>query len=307
MGEVRRLHDFGRELVCFRGESGRAYVLDAHCLHLGGHLGVGGKVKGDEIVCPWHNWHWNGDGSHALIPYSRQKCKPHLRIRSWPAREWYGMLLVWHDLEGRAALWEPPPVPEAESGGFYPFHPHSRALYRVRVHPQMIVENAADPFHVGPVHHGTETRTTSFELEGHHLHATISTVYGEGRESTWLTPHGPVEASVTYDTYGLGVGFVRFPRDVIESVQITSHTPVDEEYTDYWFMQICRREPGDEGDEPTGRAARFLKAQQNLVQQDFFTWENMKYLEAPSFAPEEARDYVALRRWARQFYPPDRL
>ena len=44
-----------------------------------------------------------------------------------------------------------------------------------------------------------------------------------------------------------------------------------------------------------------------MIQQDFFTWENMKYLESPNFTPEEAKDYLALRRWARQFYPSDSI
>ena len=61
-GDVKRLHYFGRELVCFRTEGGEVSVLDAYCQHLGGHLGVGGHVEGDEIVCPWHGWHWRGDG-----------------------------------------------------------------------------------------------------------------------------------------------------------------------------------------------------------------------------------------------------
>ncbi|HSS12015.1 MAG TPA: hypothetical protein VLL25_19160, partial [Acidimicrobiales bacterium] len=42
-----------------------------------------------------------------------------------------------------------------------------------------------------------------------------------------------------------------------------------------------------------------------IIKQDFFTWENMKYLPKPNFAIEEAKDYAALRRWARRFYPPD--
>lgn len=306
-GEVRKLHYFGQDLVCFRGEGGALSVLDPHCLHLGGHLGVGGKVKGDCIVCPWHGWHWNGDGSHALVPYSEQKHKPHLRIRSWPAREWYGMLLVWHDRHRRPPTWEPPRVPEAESDEFFSLHPHSRMLHRIKAHPQMIVENAADPYHVGPVHQGTATETTSFTTSGHHLHATIRNLYGEGKKSTWLTPNGPVDASITYDTYGLGIGFVRFPRETLETVQITSHTPVDDTYTDYWFMQASRRDPGETGDKPVGRSARFLAVQQNLVTQDFPLWENMCYLERPEFAPEEARDYTELRLWARKLYPPEEL
>ena len=100
---------------------------------------------------------------------------------------------------------------------------------------------------------------------------------------------------------------MRFPPNPLEAVEITSQTPVDEEHTDYWFMMTCRREPGDDGDVPTGRAEKFLRAQQQLITEDFFLWENMKYLPSPAFTPEEARDYVAFRRWAEQFYPPAEL
>ena len=217
------------------------------------------------------------------------------------------MILVWHDRHRRDPSWEPPEVSEAESDEFYPLHPHSRMLHRVKVHPQLIIENAADPYHIPPIHQGAATETTSFLFEQNHLHATIRTTYGEGKGSTWLTPDGPIEATITYDTWGLGIGFVRFPKNVLQTVQITSHTPVDDEYTDYWFMQTSVREPGDHGERPRGRAKKFLALQQGVVQQDFFIWENMKYLEAPNFTPEEAGDYVNLRKWAKQFYPPERL
>ena len=304
-GEVKTVHYFGRDIVVFRGESGTPWALDPHCLHMGAHLGVGGKVSGDCIVCPFHGWRWNGDGSHALVPYSREQHRPELRLGAWPLREWCGMLLLWFDRHRRTPHWEPPAVPEADDPAFYPLHPHSRMLNRVKVHPQLIIENAADAYHIPPVHHGAAPRTTSFHVEGHRLHATIETVYGAGKGGTWLTPDGPVKAHITYDTYGLGIGFVRFPSEAFDTVQITSHTPVDEAYTDYWFMQTSRREPGDAGDAPSGHAKRFLELQQLTVRQDFFIWENMKYMERPNFTPEEAADYQALRSWAAGLYPTD--
>ncbi len=127
--------------------------------------------------------------------------------------------------------------------------------------------------------------------------------FGGGRAKTWLTPNGPVEAKIIYDNYSLGLGVVRFPSDLVATVQVTGQTPVDEDYTDYFYTQASIREPGDTGDKPTGRAAKFLQLQQEVIKQDFFTWENMKYLEKPNLAPEEARDYAALRRWAHRFYP----
>ena len=37
-GQVKPLHYFDKDLVLFRTENGKAYVLDAHCPHLGAHL-----------------------------------------------------------------------------------------------------------------------------------------------------------------------------------------------------------------------------------------------------------------------------
>jgi hypothetical protein len=91
----------------------------------------------------------------------------------------------------------------------------------------------------------------------------------------------------------------------VATIEVTGQTPVDEDYTDYFYTQASIREPGDSGDVPTGRAAKFLALQQEVIKQDFFTWENMKYLEKPNLAPEEAHDYAALRRWAHRFYPDE--
>src|SRR4051794_22827045 len=97
-GEVRALHYFGQELVMWRGGDGVLHVLDAHCLHIGAHLGVKGTVDGNDIVCPWHGWHWDGEGNNTRIPYDTEQCKQNVRIRTWTVLEHYGCVLVWHDL-----------------------------------------------------------------------------------------------------------------------------------------------------------------------------------------------------------------
>ena len=151
-GQVKRAHYFGEELVIFRTESGQLNVLDAYCQHLGANMGVGGTVEGERIVCPWHGWRWNGDGTNALIPYSKIGCKQNVRIRTYHSVEWYGFILVWHERHGRAPYWQPPVLPELETNEYYPLHPHTRMVNRVKVHAQMIIENAADPYHVQYVH-----------------------------------------------------------------------------------------------------------------------------------------------------------
>ena len=47
--DVLPLKYFGRDLVLFRNESGQACVLDAHCAHLGAHLGHGGGAACFEV------------------------------------------------------------------------------------------------------------------------------------------------------------------------------------------------------------------------------------------------------------------
>ena len=69
-GKVQTLHYFGRELVAFRTEDGKASVFDAHCPHVGAHLGHGGTVIGSTLQCPFHGWRFSGDGTCAAIPYS---------------------------------------------------------------------------------------------------------------------------------------------------------------------------------------------------------------------------------------------
>ena len=39
IGEVRPLRYFGEDPVAYRDESGKLHVLEAHCKHLGAHLG----------------------------------------------------------------------------------------------------------------------------------------------------------------------------------------------------------------------------------------------------------------------------
>src|SRR4051812_45876125 len=55
-GDVVPLRYFGKDLVLFRTDAGEAVVLDAHCPHLGAHLGHGGTVEGEAIRCPFHSW-----------------------------------------------------------------------------------------------------------------------------------------------------------------------------------------------------------------------------------------------------------
>src|SRR6476660_6272033 len=110
-GVVQPLRYFSRDLVMWRGqEDGKLYCLDAFCGHNGAHLGYGGKVDGDCIVCPFHAWKWSGAGRNIDIPYSRI-LHNNSRIPTWHVWEESGLILLWHDAEGKEPYWEPMQFP----------------------------------------------------------------------------------------------------------------------------------------------------------------------------------------------------
>ena len=91
-GRPRPMRYFSHDLVGYRTDAGDLVVLDAICQHLGAHLGYGGQVDGDCIICPFHGWKWDRDGANVDIPYSaklkRNRAK---RLRSWHVRERDGL------------------------------------------------------------------------------------------------------------------------------------------------------------------------------------------------------------------------
>ena len=49
----------------------QACIVDAYCPHLGANLGVGGRVHGNCIECPFHGWQFDGEtGQCTSIPYA---------------------------------------------------------------------------------------------------------------------------------------------------------------------------------------------------------------------------------------------
>ena len=97
-GDVTPVHYLERDLVVFRGEDGVARVFDAHCPHLGAHLGVGGRVCGDGITCPFHGWRFDGDGRLVEVPGLDRT--PRAAARAWEVCERNGRIFVWHHAGG---------------------------------------------------------------------------------------------------------------------------------------------------------------------------------------------------------------
>ena len=57
--------------MVFRSQKGKVHIVDAYCPHLGANMGVGARVFGDCLECPFHGWKFNGEtGICTDIPYA---------------------------------------------------------------------------------------------------------------------------------------------------------------------------------------------------------------------------------------------
>merc|ERR1711865_233217 len=85
-GDVIPISAFGRELVCFRGKGDKQVgALHAFCPHLGTHLGHGGHVESNSVVCPYHAWGFDKTGQCTQIPYCERDIKAYgARVNAKP-------------------------------------------------------------------------------------------------------------------------------------------------------------------------------------------------------------------------------
>lgn len=80
-GAVRTVPFVGGEIVLYRTGSGVLRAVNAYCPHLGAHLGHGGRVNGESLVCPFHGFAY-GTGERCLHP-ARGPGQLRLHLPSW--------------------------------------------------------------------------------------------------------------------------------------------------------------------------------------------------------------------------------
>jgi len=142
-GQVVAKRLCGRDLAVWRNEAGEVRVHDAYCMHLGAHLGIGGWVNKDSLVCPFHGWEYGADGRCVRIPYEKRPMKT--GVGTWAAREQGQVILAWYDEAGRPPSWE---MPELDWTGFAT----RTREWTLNSHAQEICENTADGAHFRYIH-----------------------------------------------------------------------------------------------------------------------------------------------------------
>ncbi|WP_460362076.1 Rieske 2Fe-2S domain-containing protein [Actinocorallia lasiicapitis] len=105
-GTIRAVHVCDRDLVLYRGASGRVVALDRFCSHLGADLDDG-LVIDDLLRCPFHQLLWNPSGNavNAAQLLSGEGLRP---LDAPPVLERNQTIHVWLSPTGSPPTWEPP-------------------------------------------------------------------------------------------------------------------------------------------------------------------------------------------------------
>ncbi len=288
-GDVQPLRALGHDFVLYRDEAGEAHLLDAHCRHLGAHLGYGGRVEGSGIRCPFHGWLWDGDGTCIDVPYSARIPRA-ARIRAWPLVERSGLLLVWHHAEQAPPDWQVPDLAEIGSDEWTPLEIRH---WRVRSRWLDMNENAVDQVHFRYVH-GTKTiPSTDVRVDGHLLLCSSRMKMG--------TPEGEVLGGIDTTDYGPAFQTVRLS-GIIDTLMVNTSLPIDEHTTDVSFAYTVHRTSG--GDAQQGVAAAIIRDLEKQMGEDIPIWENKRYHQQPVLCDGDG-PFPEYRRWMSQFFSPE--
>ncbi len=294
----------GQDLVVYRARGGELRVTRPYCPHLGAHLGNGGTIAGEEIVCPFHGFAFGTDGSCTRTGYGTRP--PKIGLTRLPVREKNGLVMVWHHHAGAAPTWEIPDLPAAG---------HCRpvaSLSEFPGHPQEVTENFFDTGHIQILHNRWIERAEVPEQHesGPSAHIALRMhfripVLGLRRTEDYAV-----------DLHGLGYAVV----DIALPGGILVRNWITTTLVDPWrvHLRLVATARGPEGGlaRPFGALvarllARFvlwLHTEQfvRAPRGDIRMWSTKEYLPRPRLAAGDGK-ITRLRRWARQFYPADAL
>jgi nitrite reductase/ring-hydroxylating ferredoxin subunit len=292
-GEVRSLEYFGRRLVLYRTEGGAARVADAYCPHLGADLGVGGKVEGESIRCPFHGWRYGAGGRCVEVPYAK-RIPPAAKLREWTLREHSGLVLAWHHAEGKEPDHEVPALAEVRDPGWTPLE---KRRWKVRTHNHEMGENQVDRAHFRFVHGTLEVPECEARPDG-----PVFRVY---QKSKMATPRGTVEGKIDITAFGYGVSLVRFS-GIVDTLLVACVTPIEGEHVDVNFAFTVKRLGS--ADATRGVGAALIADIEKQMREDTPIWEHKVYHERPLLCDGDG-PIAQYRRWTRQFYswasPPE--
>jgi 3-ketosteroid 9alpha-monooxygenase subunit A len=286
-GGVKPLRYFGKNYVLFRGEDGKATLLDAHCPHLGAHLGYGGRVEGNDIICPFHAWRFSASGRCTEVPYA-SRIPPRAAVDAYRVREHSGMIVAYFGAEGSEPDYEVPALEEMDDPAWTPLQ---QAHIEIATHPREVVENIADFAHFGPVHN---TFIDDFKVIIDGPRATQRSIgYGYGFKGERID----MVSVATY--HGPAIQFTRL-QWTYDMVLVNAHIPIEENKLLLRFGVMVKA--GDGVTLPPVVLEAHIAAARDGYFQDVAIWEHKRWRDHPILADGDG-PIGEVRKWYASFYP----
>ena len=241
------------------------HCLANTCVHRGGSL-AGGKVRKDEVQCPYHGWQFDGDGRCTKIPSLGKDARipARARVDAYPTVEKYGLVFAFlGDLpeEERCPIMEIP-----EYLGAKPDEGWAATIQHFDwdFDYQRSMENGIDGAHNEFVHptHGYSGNRDDIRIAAEN-YRWLETEWDTGFFSTRRAP--PLadpkmreasgrheDALITGGTGHHGVSMIWtliHPTDKMSIHQYLFETPIDEGKTSLYLVNLRNFliEPGDDG------------------------------------------------------------
>ena len=325
----------GQPIAVWRTASGHLGASQAHCPHLGAHLGCGGTVEGETLRCPFHGFRFGLDGGCVATGYDTRPPQA-AALATIPVIERHGAVLAWHHPAGDPPAWTIPAAdptaapadgedPNAEpDDGYDPdaageprWGPLRTHTYELAGHPQETSENSVDLGHLAIVHGYRRVEPLGEpDADGPVLRVAYAMDRPLGLPGTDRAPGlRRLATRVTFRAtlHGLGVSVVEasIPSLGVQTHQLVLATPVEPgRITLRIGMRLALPLPAT--DNRAARATAALATRlateaallgfRHDVDRDVPIWAAKAYLPSPVLAAGDG-PIPAYRRWAAQFYP----
>ncbi|MBO1418475.1 Rieske 2Fe-2S domain-containing protein [Streptomyces sp. FH025] len=291
----------GEDVVLYRMRNGRVRAVRPYCPHLGAHLGLA-SVEGNELVCQFHRFAFDADGTCVRTGYGTPP--PKASLSPLPVREVNDVVFLWRHHDGREPDWE---IPSWHRLGGQPLR---HVALEMPGYAQDVMENSFDLGHFVTLHGWPQGELAApVEFDGVNFHISMLV-----RETFPLL--GMREVEVEVDGHGLAVLHtdVRTPSLGLEICSLVM--PAQVAPSRMQLRQASRFVLAEPAGLPPAlarvvsrsvtrlMAGLMFKRNLEFTSADFPIWSTKKYVSPPRLTSGDG-PIGAMRHWARQFYPPD--
>lgn len=147
--DARMLLD--QAIVLWRGQDGEVHAIEDRCPHRYAPLSLGRQIGKDRIRCGYHGLEFDGAGRCAYNPHGKGRIPASAGLRSYPVREYGGIVWLWMG-QGEPDATSIPDLSIFMDGS--PYQVGKKGWLTLDVPFELVVDNLLDLSHAALLHDG---------------------------------------------------------------------------------------------------------------------------------------------------------